>query len=484
MPATDSAAVIVARFLKANHYSETLEAFLAEAGLPENAGVTNPGDWTIEKILEEKKQFDASLAFEKKGDGLQTGWSLPAPSKAVEPQISVRSNVLCVSGHQENEADDGVIFVTAADRSWNRISTNAPFALLGTVSDAHASPVLSISTLPGGYVFSTSMSGQLALHDSEGRLLDKCRDHLKYAVHVVSGLTQQGRWIVATAGWDQKVHIYAPEFELATNFEPNAHVSRTNDEPYIPGLLRDPIRTISMQTNPESMVLVRHPDTSDLYLVVSRRDSTFLYYYRITPTSQESASSRGSETTYSVQETGKQNLAPHSNAWVAFTPSCLAVCPTDPQLLAVATSHLPHMKLIIVRLLFPTATYDPNTNTAAVTDSQTVTPASQARAALALQDREDSAIKLHVSTMAPQTPYSTPQVVWRPGGQGVFINADDGVIRGVDTQSGKVVATLRAHEVGTKVRTLYAGWEAGEKDEILVSGGFDKKVFFWRVEKE
>lgn len=463
-----------------SHNSQTLEAFIVEAGLPQNAGITKPGDWTIEKILEEKKQFDTSIAFEKKGDDQDTGWALPAPSEAVEPEVSIRTNVLCVSGYRDNE-EHGVIFITAADRSWSRISSAPPFALNGSILNAHGSPVLSISSLPGGYVFSSSMSGQLALHDSQGRLLDKCRDHLKYAVHVVSGLTRQGKWIVATAGWDQKVHIYAPEYELAQNFEPNADNSLRDDEPYIPGLLRDPIHTINMPTNPESMVLVQHPDTMDLYLIGSRRDSTFLYYYCITPTAEESSSSRSSEVTYSVQETGKQNLAPHSNAWIAFTPSCLAVCPTDPQLLAVATSHLPHMKLIIVRLLFPTATYDPNSNTAAVLDSQQVTPASQARAALALQDREDAAIKLHVSTMAPQTPYSTPQVVWRPSGQGVFINSDDGVIRGVDTQSGKVVATLKAHEVGSKVRTLFAGWEAGGKNEILVSGGFDKKVFVWRV---
>ncbi|KIX01695.1 uncharacterized protein Z518_09421 [Rhinocladiella mackenziei CBS 650.93] len=477
MPATDSPAVIVARFLKANHYNEALEAFLAEAGLPEDAGITNPGDWTIEKILEEKKQYDSSLAFEKKGDDQITGWPLPAPSKAVEPDLTVTSNVLCVSGHGTAEDGNQAIFVTGADRSWVRISSSAPFARLGSINNVHGSPVLSISSLDNGYIFSASMSGQLTLHDSQGRLLDKCRHHLKYAVQVVSGYTRQGKWVIATAGWDQKVHIYVPEQELAENFEPTGPV---NDEPYIQGLLRDPIHTITLPTNPESMVLVRHPDTKELYLIVSRRDSTFLYYYGITSIAEESSSARSREIAYSVQETGRQNLAPHSNAWVAFTPSFLAVCPTDSTLLAVATSHLPHMKLLIVRLLFPTESYNPHAP-AIANDAQPQTQASQARAALALQDREDKAIKLHVSTMAPQTPYSTPHVVWRPGGNGVFVNADDGVIRGVDTQSGKVVAMLKAHEVGSKVRTLYAGREAGG-EEILVSGGFDKKVFIWRVE--
>lgn len=443
--------------------------------MPDDAADTKPGDWTIEQVLEEKKQYDSSLRYEKKGDGQLTGWAQPAPSKPVEPAARISSNVLCVSGAGDDEDVHKAIFITTADKSWSQLSTTGPFQLTQSISNAHASPVLSISSLPGPYIFSTSMSGQLMLHDGRGRLLDKCRDHLKYAVQVVSTVTRSGSWIVATAGWDQKVHIYTPEHELAKRFEPASSSSSDGEESHLDGMLGDPVHTITLPTNPESLAFVQHPDTLESYLVLSRRDSTFLYYYCITRTSSESSSSRNSESTYSVQDMGKQNLAPHSNAWIGFTPSCLAVSPTDPTLLAVATSHLPHMKLIIVRLLFPSSAGTP--------DTEPRTQASQARTALAVQDREEHAIKLHVSTMSPQTPYSTPQVVWRPGGSGVFVNADDGVVRGLDTDSGKVVSLLRAHEVGRKVRTLYAGYESGPdgKKEILVSGGFDKKAFVWRI---
>ena len=101
------------------------------------------------------------------------------------------------------------------------------------------------------------------LHGRSGELIDRVRDHLKYAVHVVSGYTQHGRWIVATAGWDQKVHIYAPEHELVENFRSSGTTPR--DEAIVPGFLRDPIHTISTPTVPESMALVQHPDTRDLY---------------------------------------------------------------------------------------------------------------------------------------------------------------------------------------------------------------------------
>ena len=108
------------------------------------------------------------------------------------------------------------------------------------------------------------------------------------------------------------------------------------------------------------------------------------------------------------------------------------------------------MKVIIVRLLLPPLIGSP------LNIASPLTQAAQTRSNLALQDREEAAIQLHVSTMAPQTPYSTPQIVWRPNGSGVFVNGDDGVIRGLEAKTGKVVSTLQGgHEVGSKIRSIW-----------------------------
>ena len=289
--------------------------------------------------------------------------------------------------------------------------------------------------------------------------------HTKYAVQVAAA-EHRSRYrsgtfqVIATAGWDLKVNIHL----LYTVISAGAP----------PPLPKAPIHSITLASNPESIVLTRHPDTGHLYLIVSRRDSTFLYFYLIREHSD------GDSPSVSVVEEGRQNLAPHSNAWIGFTPSYLAVCPTDPSLLAVGTSHIPHMKVIVVRLLFPTSTSDSTSNNHVVAQHQT--QASLARASLAIEDREEHAMSLFVTTMAPQTPYSTPQVAWRPNGKGLWVNGDDGVIRGIDVQSGKVVASLKAHEPGTKVRTLWAG--SILDNEVLISGGFDKSVFVWKVKDD
>lgn len=94
-----AAAAIVARYLKANNYdqvsfdsaisdltnrkstdskTQTLNAFIEEAGLSQDAGESEGGDLTLETLLEEKNKFDISLRFEKLGvEDDKRGWSKP-----------------------------------------------------------------------------------------------------------------------------------------------------------------------------------------------------------------------------------------------------------------------------------------------------------------------------------------------------------------------------------------------------------------------
>jgi len=306
------------------------------------------------------------------------------------------------------------------------------------------------------------MSGQILLYDhATNTLLDSRRDHKKYVVkaalwEVENAQAANSVFFLATAGWDATINVYQfgrkPEGDCEG--------------------IGQPIASFGLPTNPETVLFVEDPDESTLFLIVTRRDSTALYYYRVGNLRERS--------TPGVLFAGSQNLAPHSNAWVAFSPSAIALCPTDSTLLAVATSALPHMKLLLVRLLFPRS---PSGDTPAVPAAH-ATQAAQTRASLATADREEAAITLHINTLAPQTPYSTPQVAWRPDGSGVWVNGDDGVVRGVEARTGKVVSFLRGgHEAGSKVRSIWAGWvgEGEGREEWVVSGGFDRRLVVWRV---
>ncbi|KAJ6119228.1 hypothetical protein N7523_003508 [Penicillium sp. IBT 18751x] len=480
---------LVARFLRANNYSESLQAFIREANLPVDAGQASGDDtnnWTIQSLLEEKKAFDHTANFERYGQGNKEteAWRIPAPSKATILNTPTSSNLLAASVDlwqvPENDAEAAtaapVIISTGADRQVHLSKTSNSHDSITSFSSVSDSPVLSyVSILQGRYVLMTNMSGGLILlHGSH--ILDSRKDHSKYAVKVVAyeengEVDSSPQFWVATAGWDATVYLY------------RINIPNGGDTPVI----GEPVAHIKLTTNPESLVFVRHIDTNDLMLLVSRRDSTHIYYYQVARSSNEANDLDQSEIdSTSCHLLGQQNLAPHSNAWIAFSPAHMALSPHDPGLLAVATSTLPHMKVIIVRLLFPSvaavATHSPS-------EEAPMTQASQALESLALQNREDAAILVQSNTFAPQTAYSTPQVAWRPDGSGVWVNGDDGMVRGIETKTGKVVATLKnGHEPGCKVRTIWAGYvdvqnegEETTREEWVLSGGFDKRLILWKV---
>ncbi|MCJ1249089.1 hypothetical protein MMC30_006311 [Trapelia coarctata] len=472
MPATDSPAILVARFLKANHYDRTLDAFISEAGLEPSAGSIGKDHLTIEKILEEKKVFDLSVRFEKFGaeDG-EKKWSVPAPSTpTIVSTLPTSANLLHVSidtvtppSNNGTAPSTQYLLATTADRRLHILSADPTFTLQASLTTPHDSPILSCLVPRGGrfQTLTASMSGQIILYDHATQtLLASRRDHKKYVVKaalwevaiVQVAHTRPSVVFLATAGWDAQINVYK--------------FGRTAEGDC--GDIGTPIASFGLPTNPETVLFAEDPDEGTLYLVVTRRDSTSLSYYRVDNSRPPLAST--------VVFAGSQNLAPHSNAWVAFSPSAIALCPTDPTLFAVATSSLPHMKLLLVRLLFP--------RSAAADAPAPATQAAQTRASLATQDREETAITLHVNTLAPQTPYSTPQVAWRPDGSGVWVNGDDGVVRGVEARTGKVVGLLKGgHEAGSKVRSIWAGWvgEGEEREEWVVSGGFDRRLVVWRV---
>ncbi|KAF1942163.1 hypothetical protein EJ02DRAFT_180940 [Clathrospora elynae] len=459
-----SVAELVARFLRANGYTQTLSSFVEEAGLPADIGASHDGLVTIESILHEKKSFDLSLSFEKLGvDDAERGWTLPAPVNAtIVESLPNRSNILSVSVFDlllpSTAGIRQYIAVTTADRQLHLIDPSTPsLDLVHSYTDFQDSPSLDIVPIGSRYLLIASMSGKLTLFDTTNNTVaDERKDHTKYLVKLSTWSPNGSSVLVATAGWDAKIFLYKLDVSA--------------EKPQ----LGDPIATLALPSIPETTVFITLPGDETPVLIVARRDSTFLHYYAVS--SPESPA---------FVLLSKQNLAPHSNAWVAFTPSDIQICPTNPRLAAIATSSTPHMKLLIVKLLLPPTRSPILDIEPSLGPDGTVTQASQARADLLVADKEEAAILVNVSTLAPQTAYSTPRLVWRTDGSGVYVSSDDGVVRGIEAKSGKLAASLKAHEPGSKLRCLWAGQmkanpvdgsESTHKTEYLISGGFDQKA--------
>ncbi|KAG9189700.1 hypothetical protein G6011_06568 [Alternaria panax] len=462
-----SATELVAQYLRANGYSQTLNSFVQEADLPSDTGSASDSSITIESILQEKKTFDLSLSFEKLGvNDKDRGWTVQAPldPKIVE-SLPSRSNILSVSVLNlmlpSAPEPRQYVAVTTADRQLHLMDPSThSLHCVHTISSFQDSPILDIVPVDSRRLLLASMSGKLTLLDTVANVvLEERKDHSKYLVKISTWSSEGKPMLVASAGWDAKVVLY----QLGNDVE----------QPR----LGDPIATLTLPSIPESTLFVTLPGDGTPVLVVARRDSTFLYYYAVP--SPESP-------TFTL--IGKQNLAPHSNAWIAFTPSDIQVCPTDPYLVAIATSSTPHMKLLIVKLLLPPTRSSISDAETSLDPDESVTQASQARAELLVADKEEAATLVNVSTLAPQTSYSTPRLVWRPDGSGVYVSSDDGVVRGIEAKSGKLISSLKAHEPGSKLRCLWAGQMVGsgshgsdnnEKTEYLISGGFDQKLIVW-----
>lgn len=359
--------------------------------------------------------------------------------------MSSTVNVLNVIVSSVLDIKSEAMLVSASDKSIRAISL--PYLEpLDSMTIVHSAPTLSQLVLQSRFHVATTMSGELLITRlTDGKLLHRRKDHTKFAVSVVA-YQDTAHTTLATAGWDGKIMSY--KFSIS-------------DDANADTILSEPVGTVELPTKPEAILFVEQPYTKRLLLVVSRTDSSHLHFYDVRR---------------NLNFLGRQNLAPYSNAWVAFTPSSLSLSPTDPTIIAVATNSTPHMKLLVVQLLTPNENANPSSLTAT----------EQAREDQAVADKEDAAIKLHCNTMAPQTPYSTPLVVWRPHGKGVWVNSDDGVIRGIDTISGKVVEKLKAHDDGSKVRALWSGsvgskQEEHMREEWLVSGAFDHNLVVWRA---
>lgn len=427
-----------------------------------DAGSSSGDGITLDAILQEKKTFDLSLNFEKLGvDDQNHGWSSPAPSEPVIIEsMPTRSNILStglLKCQLPSTEPKTYLAATTADRRLHLFDPETPsHPLVRSYSSFVDSPILDVIVVEGKYLLTGSMSGRLLLYDTKtDQVLDERRDQTKYIVKLAVQSSDEST-IIASAGWDSKVFLYR----------------LSKDESSRP-CLGNPIASLTLSTVPETLLFVKSPETLRPILLLSRRDSSFLYYYSV-PLHESTDQTE-------LRLLGRQNLAPHSNAWVAFTPSDVQLSPKDQTLVAVATSSTPHMKLLLVRLLIP-----PEERPVADRDGP-VTQASQARDALLIQDKEEGAIVVNVNTMAPQTTYSTPRLIWRPDGSGVYVSSDDGVVRGFEANTGKQITILHAHEPGSKIRCLWAGkmdnvsGSAQPSSEILLTGGFDQKLIVWRI---
>ncbi|KAK9461321.1 WD40-repeat-containing domain protein [Lipomyces oligophaga] len=427
MPARDNVHIIVARYLRDNLYNKTFEAFKEEIGL-EDEMIPSDHSMTLESILEQKRLYDLAQGIQELEISTkpEQEWHVPYPMfKTVLPVQSPESNILFVTiasismPTSINDPESALsvrpcILVTSADRSL-RIFDFYSLDLLKVYTHIHPSPILVLHVLNENTILTGGMDGKLVVSNpATGDVITQVKDHFKYLVKIA--VSRDNKYL-ATTGYDKKVYVYTIFNAALDEEEPIAF---------------EKIGTLTMPTNPEAVAFVNPLDASGSpaevpQLVVSRRDSTFLYYYKLFPT---------------LIELARHNLNPESNSWVSFCAMDIMLDPVEQKFLGIATSSIPHMRFMV------------------------------------LESGDDNIIQ-NGNTRAPQDAYSSSRITWRPQGSGVWCNGDDGVIRGFEVSTGKIVAELKHHD--GKVKAMYSGMVDGR--EVLLTGGFDKTIVLWETEQ-
>lgn len=323
------------------------------------------------------------------------------------------SNILFVSVEPKLSPFEGPVLIsTAADRSLRLYSALPPHTLLRSFTNPSDSAVLSVAVVDSKWLLVSTMNGRIDLLSADtGQSVSSIKPHQKYATRVL-----YHEPYVISAAYDKTIYMHTL-----------THDSETGH----PVFSEEQVGKIDLPTPPEALALVDLPEGRGKAIVFSRRDSTSLFYNLLTP---------------GLPVHSSRNLAPESTSWVSYHAMNISVHPTNPGLLAVATSTVPHMKFLLVEV-----------------------------------DKEG--VVKEMFTGAPQSPYSTGICVWRPDGSGVWLNADEGVVRGLEVKRGKVAARLQACAGGEKVRSLWAG-EVEGLGEVLVTGGFDRGLRVWSVKGE
>ncbi|KAK6544270.1 hypothetical protein TWF694_000972 [Orbilia ellipsospora] len=463
MPAGDSPDVLVARFLRANNFKETFEAFVRETNLTPESITNNSTDLTIEQILEEKKLYDLAVRFEKLTTSIgDVDFAVPYPNTPTSlTTLSSASNILSLTLTSLfiDDSPRQVIISTTSDKALRIYSAKKPHDLIQTIAGLHTGPILCVLPIAQRWLITASMSRDIAISDIKGDVLHRWEGHGKYIVKLAisepltleSSEAEEVRYIAA-ASYDKSLSVHKLRIPLARS-------STSEEEGEERGESKPPsLELLQMLKFPDTVEdVIFSKDFSDsqnstkTLLVATIRDSAYLHIYSsINTAPASSSSSSSSSTNQPFTFLSKTPLNATSTTWLTYTPTSLSPHPQHPHLLALITSSLPAPKLILYNL-------------------QTFTV------------EKEFAVPINLSA------YSTGIVTWRgdANASGVWVNGDDGLVKGVEVKSGKVMVELKGHE-GRKVRCLVAGivagnGDGGEEEEVMVSGGFDGGLKVWRV---
>lgn len=414
----------IAQFLKDNDYPETLKVFEREYGKP----FSNSPDEPLETIIEDRynyrtlnaktKDLEVNTLLSKELNEILKNqvdeWSVPYPN---DPKLV-------------SDSIDGLVISSCLV-----FCKNVPILFLGTSNTKlYVINLLSNETIQESNAFIgkcvikniTSVSdNKLVLLGMNGKL-HLCEYHYGESLEIkkIDEIQAHPRLIVDTKCIEFNSTIYV--FTLGWDFTLKVFIAQ------------DKLTLLTEYKLPTQGTCIDVTVFNNkIALVVGLNETTLLSVFHLTENN--------------LVLLYKISLNDAQFTVSTFSPRCITIqsLSLGVPLIAVATSHEPYMRLIIVPLQDATAN-----------GSGSI---------------ERDQILKNLSTLSPQDKYSQPIIRWKEPKNlkhnGVWVVGEDGTIRGIDLVQERVITSHQKHDGRIKSFTLANG--------ILITCGTDKLVYQW-----
>ncbi|KAI5960210.1 uncharacterized protein KGF55_004933 [Candida pseudojiufengensis] len=422
---------LIAHYLKTNNYPKTLKQFEEENGKPIDSNLDNPSENSLRSIIQDRLIFNSlSSQFQN---------------------TSINSN------DQELIPQKLKFLIDNEFTNWN-----LPYPHIPDVLDIHPLIISSAYDSLSGTLYFTTNDSQIIIKKGNNLKKIKFQEIIKKILVFEGGVLLLGMsgYLYLKDFNLENVSDETPVIQTQSRFTVDAKVIKFEGTNYVVTLaFNNILKLIKIDDNKFEILDELKLDLqgtcfdltiyqNQIVIVVGKLENTLLDVYTIT--------------NFKFKLHYKISINDAEFTTSSFSPRYVTFSnpsnKTEIPIIAVATSHDPFMRIILVSLI----------------DFESPTPISR------------NQILKNYNTLSPQDKFSQPLISWRYHNNkisGIWVMGDDGTIRGLDVLENKIIKELkpsnesRGHK--TKIKDFIHFIDKDGK-ENLVTSGIDRQVIEWK----
>ncbi|CCG20994.1 hypothetical protein CORT_0A06070 [Candida orthopsilosis Co 90-125] len=404
---------LVAHFLKENNYTQTLYHLELEHGKPVQPQLLNSE--SLSQIVEDRLQF--SSYYNKRKDPINVNEELPLRLKDLiheqfvnwpsqYPQNPTKLNIHSLVISSTYDENNGSVYFSTNDSQV--IISNS-----GTIKSIRFQEIVKKVLIVGVNIVLLGMSGKLYLLNENFEDIGTFDTQSRFTVDV-KHVNFNGTDYIIVLTWSNMLKLVKLDDDISLVTELKLDQQGT---------------CFDVTTYKNEIVIILGKLENTLLEVFTIQNERFSPKYKISINDAEFTTSSFSPRFITISHKG--NGIP---------------------LIAVATSHEPYMRIIIISLI--------DFDSTSIARNQIIK---------------------NLNTLSPQDKFSQPLISWKLDSKekesGIWVMGEDGIIRGLDIVDDKVVVELNQHQAKIKDFTSFIN---NNGDETLITSSIDRQTLEWK----